>query len=279
MFTGNVNKIPNIDGGTIDVVMRASSCGAGSVVTSKPAAGVIHTTEGRTVPAYAGSAPHFTVGPFVVGGKWHIVQHVPLGRGACALQNDAGGIETNHWARVQVELVGFSTRAPWLPAEPAQVLLASLFEWCQKEMGIAEKYEYDSKKLATGTWAIESNPWRKNPKFGKASGWHGHIAVPENDHWDPGALRMSVLLKQEAGPKMVTAYQFVASIAETEARAAGKKVNHSDLKEITPHFKSLKDLLRFAAKAKTRKELQTHLNKKGHRVKLVTRKIDEDKVR
>jgi len=44
-------------------------------------------------------------------------------------------------------------------------------------------------------WATYSFRRRKDGNWGRVSGWYGHVEVPENAHWDPGALRWSVLLE------------------------------------------------------------------------------------
>jgi hypothetical protein len=43
-------------------------------------------------------------------------------------------------------------------------------------------------------WAVESFSRRHAGKWGKVAGWYGHIEIPENSHWDPGAYKWKELL-------------------------------------------------------------------------------------
>src|SRR5438105_4301412 len=68
----------------------------------KAAAGVMHTTEGSFDSALrefkTKFAPHFLVG------ARRIIQFGPLGVASHALEHKKGTIETNRWARVQIEI-------------------------------------------------------------------------------------------------------------------------------------------------------------------------------
>ena len=86
-----------------------------AVDLAKPRVGVMHTTEGGFDSALSvfrqHYAPHFMVGTDSKG-HTRILQFVPLGTMASALQNHTGGVETNRWAHVQIELVGRSSMEP-----------------------------------------------------------------------------------------------------------------------------------------------------------------------
>ena len=97
---------------------------AGGVDLSRPRTGVLHTTEGSFASALSEFkdhyAPHFLVGP------GRIVQLVPLGAMAAALENHAGGVETNRWAVAQIEVAGKSQTSPYSFDAKTNDALASL---------------------------------------------------------------------------------------------------------------------------------------------------------
>jgi hypothetical protein len=43
-------------------------------------------------------------------------------------------------------------------------------------------------------WATESFQRRNAGKWGVEAGWYGHVEIPENSHWDPGALLWSSII-------------------------------------------------------------------------------------
>lgn len=149
---------------------------AGAVDLGAPAKGVLHTTEG----GWDGSmsvfcrhyAPHFLVGP------GRIAQLLPLGRAAAALEH-TGWPETNSVARVQIEIVGHAQHATWLPDAKTVDALAWLMAELERVAGIPLRHVA---------------PARNASAWLGASGWCGHVDVPGNAHWDPGALNWGVLL-------------------------------------------------------------------------------------
>jgi hypothetical protein len=142
--------------------------------------GVQHTTEGPTIE---GALSRFKAeeveSTFIVGRDAHhnarIIQMVPLGNAAAALQNRGGGVETNRIVIAQIELAGFSKTTPWLPDDGVLARLAALYWQLEQSCGIPLK------RVA--------NPKRAAAKWNGAAGWLGHADVPENDHVDPRALR------------------------------------------------------------------------------------------
>lgn len=151
---------------------------AGDVIPGVPAKGVLHTTEGGWDGSMAvfkkHYAPHFMVGP------GRIAQLLPLGRAAAALEHPAGTPPTNAVCAVQVEIVGYSQRNPWLPDTTTTDALAYL-------MAELERVADIPLQQATGPWL-------------RTSGWLGHGDVPNqySGHWDPGALMWDALLARAA---------------------------------------------------------------------------------
>ena len=163
---------------------------AGSFVAGYAPRGVLHTTEGSSatgaIDAYKknNSWPHFTVDQ---AGK--VYQHIPLSKAARALENAPGGVETNRAAAIQAEVVGFASKTSWPEAQIVGLRL--LMRWIEKETGI---------KAQGPTFGSSEQYGLKNPfEFTNAqwvtfNGWCGHQHVPENRHWDPGAINLATLL-------------------------------------------------------------------------------------
>lgn len=266
MRTGFVSKIPSLDGGPIDVVRAEIDTVNASITTSAPAAGVTHTTETKQLPAYStGACPHLTIGPRSARGRSEIFQHVPFGQIATALQNDAGGIETNRLVRCQIEIVGYSSLVPWLPADDEQAMqIASVFEWAAKELDIPEHRPFPDRLEHGVVWAVEGNPRRRAAKFGKQPGWFKHCEVPENDHWDTGSLEESVLLGESPIPLTVIRYSLVAGWTRDNG-------HRESIEMIEPT--TLRSLFATAAAdAEIRARIRRH-KRAGHRVEIAKRKV------
>lgn len=138
--------------------------------------GILHTVEG----SFEGGlsvfrkhwAPNFLVGRDAKG-KVRILQFIPVGYMAAALENRPGGVDTNREAAVQVEIAGYSKRTRWSPDSEVTAALGALMAELEDVVGIPLQHD-DIKR-----------DWRR---WLSSSGWFGHIDVPENTHWDPGAL-------------------------------------------------------------------------------------------
>ena len=51
-------------------------------------------------------------------------------------------------------------------------------------------------KMPAKPWATYEFTRRKAGKWGHEAGWYGHVEVPENAHWDPGAFEWSKILRR-----------------------------------------------------------------------------------
>jgi len=163
----------------------------GQVDLKRPPAGVMHTTEGPFDSALSVFRKHYA--PTFLVGQRKIAQLLPLGAMAAALENRSGGVETNRWARVQIEVAGFSKTTPYLFDAATTDALASLLATLKVEAGIPLARPYPD-AMPSQPWATPAFRRRKDGKWGKTAGWFGHVEVPENSHWDPGALRWEALL-------------------------------------------------------------------------------------
>jgi hypothetical protein len=177
-------------------VEQATCPATGPVTLSAPRAGVLHTTEGPFESAYAEFtthyAPHFLVGRDKTG-KIRIAQFVSLGKWASALENHAGGTETNKIAVAQIEVAANSKTTPWQLDSGVLDALASLLAVLHTECGIPLSRPFPD-AMPPPPWAVESFSRRHANKWGKIAGWYGHIEIPENSHWDPGAYKWAELL-------------------------------------------------------------------------------------
>ncbi len=153
--------------------------------------GVMHTIEGSLASGLSvfrhHYAPTFTVGP------GRIIQHIPLGFIAAALQHTSYP-PTNGWARVQIEVAGFSRQTLWKPDAHTFNSLAHLLatlSLAPTNIPLARPF---ADFMPPGPWAVESFSRRHAGHWGKTPGWYGHVEIPQNSHWDPGALLWSQLL-------------------------------------------------------------------------------------
>jgi hypothetical protein len=198
MASGFVDKLP----GGIEVTKRPAEFQWGDVNEDSPPKAVGHTTQTTSLPSYREGqrdAPTFTVG------EHNVWQHRGLMKGCGTLQNDAGGTETNTIVRLQIEIIGFSSRRSWLPDSAFQRdALAAIKQLAKQELDIPIRHVHPDKQ-DQGVIASEAYP-RRHEKFPNVPGWYAHVEVPENDHWDWGSLRWDDL---EGGAGMVEALAFV----------------------------------------------------------------------
>ncbi|MEU5978456.1 peptidoglycan-binding protein [Streptomyces sp. NPDC047315] len=176
----------------------------------KPNCGVIHTTEGTSLPSYGGgaSAPNITAKPNFTKKRLDFYQHYPFNRSARALVNLAGGVETNTLNAVQVELVGTcdpKRKTSWNGAKAGKdyIFWPDAPDWALK--GLAEFLAWQFKH--NGIALTGPKTWLPYPSsYGKTAarmsfsawtdfnGWCGHQHVPENTHGDPGDLDFATVL-------------------------------------------------------------------------------------
>lgn len=189
--------------------------------------GVVHTTEGRTLPSYNSGAlaPTVTGVPDIAARKIRWYQHYDVDESARALANKLGGVETNTANAFQIELVGTcdATKATawngkkagidyiYWPAAPDWALaeVAWLVRWLNANHSIPLTcvkdwlaYGKDSRRPGITPASYGANPARMTFSQWQAfKGWCGHQHVPENDHGDPGSMdfaRVIQLAKGEA---------------------------------------------------------------------------------
>lgn len=187
--------------------------------------GVVHTTEGRTLPDYGGGAiaPTVTGVPDIAAKRIRWYQHFDVDESARALANKAGGVETNTANAFQVELVGTcddSKKTAWgsaragvdylhWPTAPEWALaeVAWLVRWLNANHGVPLTcvrdwlaYGPDARRPGVVPASYGASKTRMTPGEWLAfRGWCGHQHVPENDHGDPGAMNFARVIALAKG--------------------------------------------------------------------------------
>lgn len=147
----------------------------------------LHTTEGSGWPSYGGggSAPHLTVNPATGEAR----QHIDLDKSAYALSSPGAPTSPNMNAgliHVQIEIIGYAAQAPTYSRD-WYTRLAQWVGWLCDELGVP--------KAAPWPFAASSTAVRQTwDTYAAGSGIVGHGHAPYNDHWDPGALDIGLLL-------------------------------------------------------------------------------------
>lgn len=171
----------------------------GSWAAGYPARGVLHTTEGSTASgatsAYSknNSWPHFTLSETA-----KVFQHLAINVAARALRNLSGGVDTNRAHAIQIEIVGFASK-PTAYSKAQLDALRDLMRWIEQNAGVKSKGPGRAFATKYGQKELRFT----NAEWYNFDGWCGHCHVPENDHWDPGAIDLESLLSVPAVPSIV----------------------------------------------------------------------------
>ncbi|MFH8805469.1 hypothetical protein ACH4F6_39010 [Streptomyces sp. NPDC017936] len=187
--------------------------------------GVIHTTEGRTLPSYNGGsiAPTVTGVPDIAAKRIRWYQHYDVDESARALANKLGGVSTNTANAFQIELVGTcddSKAKTWddkragvdylhWPTAPDWALaeVGWLVRWLHDYHGVPMTcvrdwlaYGKDSRRPGITPASYGASPARMSfAEWQAFKGWCGHQHVPENDHGDPGSMDFARVLEHAKG--------------------------------------------------------------------------------
>ena len=175
--------------GAVRDVQQTSIGGSFTTTTRR---GVLHTTEGSSLPAYP-NPPHFTVGRS--GGlAAQIWQHYPVTVASRALANVPGPPETNRFGAVQIEIIGFAAASAGLATSEPDTFrtLGELMRWIETNAGVANStsvtFAGEAAYGLAGSVRLDTAGWEAS------TGWLGHQHVPENSHWDPGLIDIAALL-------------------------------------------------------------------------------------
>jgi hypothetical protein len=139
---------------------------------------VLHTTETDGYVKTLRYPSQWQCGAGIIG------QHIKLG-----LAGDA----VNDWDlhAQQIEMVGRSKLAKWLPAEPTLGPTVALVGWLHRtgriKTGIRRPADWPvvldrGPQAVTGYYRRNAGLWPDTP------GVYGHVDIPANSHWDPGSF-------------------------------------------------------------------------------------------
>lgn len=173
--------------------------------TTRNPKGVLHTTEGAGWPDYSGWTinPHATVMPSAGKGVT-VRQHIPFSSGSFALENHAGGVQTNRAFAFQFELIGTSEKGGpgyyWPGADDA--VLADLYRKVIKPLSDAVGIPRRAAtfKAYPASYGTNNGVRLSGTEWTNFSGWLGHQHVPENVHGDPGAFPWARMLAAADAP-------------------------------------------------------------------------------
>lgn len=160
----------------------------GGAFVEAPYRGILHTVEALTfnpsTSQYYGhrNPPHLTLAR--KDGKATFWQHYPFDRAARALENRAGGVQTNRQSAIQIEIAWRAAQINEMPG-PMWSLLAEFIDWAAEELRILKICPQFGGVEQYGLGNIYEFPPDAWEIF---RGWCGHQHVPENAHWDPGEI-------------------------------------------------------------------------------------------
>lgn len=152
--------------------------------------GLLHTTESDP-GTFAGnyfwftvSHPEYAPNTLIDPSTRERVRFLPAGVPSKALRNLAGGVETNNRTGGvhQIEIVARAADVGGYSLEWYKACAEMLAEE-SAYAGVRNRYWGSKERMTFSQWVDFLEPI-----------WYGHENVPENDHWDPGTLRLDLLL-------------------------------------------------------------------------------------
>ena len=161
---------------------------------------VLHTTEGTSiegaVAAYRRnrSWPHVTADPV----RRRVAQHLEFDQPARALKNKSTPGETNRDPLViQLEIVAFAASAHLMDGEDLDWLGEEVIGPMCRTAGVPLTTSLTFHGAGAG-WILATSSARQRlsrQAWESYRGILGHQHVPENDHWDPGALDVARIIR------------------------------------------------------------------------------------
>jgi len=167
----------------------------GGAFVGAPYRGVLHTVEAMTfnpsTKTYYGhrNPPHFTLDWEEDNGVARLWQHYDTDRAARALENRPGGSQTNRQNAIQIEIVWRAAQINDMPVF-MWVALHGWMRWCEEHHDIqpfCPRFGGSDQYGRGNELEISHKDWKG------FNGWCGHQHVPENSHWDPGAISPEAL--------------------------------------------------------------------------------------
>lgn len=154
---------------------------------------------GASLYGKTGSWPQLTIGPGVIR------QHYDTNVGGRALVNAAGGVETNSFGVIQLEIIGYP--GVTMPARTADALVHALKQ-IQEEHGIPWAWPNGRPRPARdlgGGRLVDPGAHNRSTAGWRQHGHFGHANVPENSHWDPAYTDLEWFVLNQAMAPAATA--------------------------------------------------------------------------
>ncbi|MGW0626413.1 hypothetical protein [Streptomyces sp. NPDC002758] len=215
---------------------------------------VWHTTEGTSLPSYAGGAeaPNFTAKPDFAAKRLVWYQHFDFDVSSRALVNAAGGVETNTLNVVQVEIVGTcdpSTHKKW--GSTQHLYTPELPDWAIRDLAAFAKWAHDNHGVPLtssvtfnaypGSYGTSNGVRMSASKWTGFTGHCGHQHVPENLHGDPGLLPMAAILDAAQGGTPTQPQEDPVAITDADAQKIARMVLTLDGVIDNPNAATAKD--------------------------------------
>lgn len=166
---------------------------------------VLHTTETLGIPSYnnGGSAPHVTYSPR----ERKFYQHTEFTTSCGALRNESGGVQTNKDSALQLEIECYS--AEWVVdqygngrikasqvSEEAKQDIGRFVAFLCDEFGVEPELFYPELDYRDGrAYGVDSPTRMSGSVWDAFNGVCAHRNVPENTHWDTGALDVEGIIE------------------------------------------------------------------------------------
>lgn len=172
----------------------------GGTMIGGPPRAVLHTTETQ---GWAG-ARYYHIEMLQTSNGVEIRQYRPFNKASLALRNLSGGVQTNRMgeACINVCVTGYAKDAPSGGVWTLEMYKAlhELALWLKEEWNIPLQ---NTAKVGRGIcYGYHSICRMSSPQWQLYTGWCGHQNVPENTHWDPGAVDWDLLLGGDGLPEL-----------------------------------------------------------------------------
>lgn len=199
--------------------------------------GIWHTTEGSSIAgaesAYRshGGWPHATWDPR--SGEIH--QHIDADESAASVMNQAGGVETNRYGALQIEVVAQAAH-PFTDLDELEGL-DRIMEWLRAN-GVPDRWPAGAPLAYPESYGF-NNPQRDAQLWVSTPGHYGHSQVPENDHGDPGAIDIDKIIGGDDDMPLTAAdHDFIAIDA---ARGTAAAFGARSVKQLRRWFAALRE--------------------------------------
>ncbi|MYY03068.1 MULTISPECIES: peptidoglycan-binding protein [unclassified Streptomyces] len=208
-------------------IKEAERLGGGSIGGAMDSPGAPGRVVWHTTESGHGDASFTNVGKYLtsVASEPHILydpttdrlgQYGPLNQSARALKND-GVTRTNRTGKVCIQVEVLARAATpftgyWKPGPNFKALMRAIRSWGVPDSWPAGGCAPGAPRNRT-TWATKG-------------GHYGHCHVPGNDHWDPGAIDTSAILKAAPGTGTVSGGSSSPSVSRATVTINGLKYGY-----------------------------------------------------